>query len=132
MTGGTDMRAAGRARAARGATAWHAGKAAEDQVADHYCRSGRPIAARRWRGGAGEIDLVAREGAALIFIEVKRAETFAMAAERLSRRQMERICSAASEYVAGEPCGQDTEMRFDVALVDGLGRIDVIENAIGF
>lgn len=127
-----DGTAARRTRMARGLTAWQAGRAAEDQVAEHYRRSGRPIVASRWRGEQGEIDLVAREGDAVIFIEVKRAETFAMAAERLSRRQMDRICSAASEFVADEPEGQNTEMRFDVALVDGTGRIDIIENAIGF
>jgi len=132
MIAGVQRMAARRSQAARGLTAWHAGRTAEDQVAEHYRRSGRPIAASRWRGQGGEIDLVAREGDVLIFIEVKRAETFAMAAERLSRRQIGRICSAASEYVAGEPGGQNTEMRFDVALVDGSGRIDVIENAIGF
>lgn len=132
MSAGAQLMAARRSRTARGLTAWHAGRAAEDQVAEHYRQSGRSIAASRWRGQGGEIDLVAREGEVLIFIEVKRAETFAMAAERLSRRQMDRICSAASEYVAGEPGGQNTEMRFDVALVDGFGRIDIVENAIGF
>lgn len=132
MIAGAEKMAARRSRAVRGLTAWHAGRAAEDQVADHYRRSGRPIAASRWRGRSGEIDLVAREGDVLVFIEVKRAETFAMAAERLSPHQMNRICSAASEFVAGEPGGQNTEMRFDVALVDGFGRIDIVENAIGF
>jgi len=42
---------------------------------------------------------------------------------------MDRICRSAAAYLAGEPMGQDTEMRFDVALVDGCGRIDIIENA---
>ena len=45
---------------------------------------------------------------------------------------MARLCAAAAEFVGGEPSGQDTEMRFDVALVDGAGRIDIMENAIGF
>lgn len=114
-----------------GAISFFAGQAAEEQVAARYSRSGRPIAARRWRGSAGEIDLIAREGDKVIFIEVKKSRSFAEAAEHLSRRQMDRICSAATEFVAGEPGGQLTEMRFDVALVDAVGRIDVIENAFG-
>lgn len=112
-----------------GQVSYHGGLAAEAQVAAHYQRSGRPIAARRWRGPGGEIDLIAREGNRLVFVEVKKSSSFARAAERLSRRQMDRICRSAAAYLAGEPMGQDTEMRFDVALVDGYGRIDIIENA---
>jgi putative endonuclease len=113
----------------RGATAYHAGFAAEDQVAQLYDRSGRRICARRWRGVAGEIDLIARDGAEVIFIEVKQSRTHARAAEHLTQKQMARIYNAASEFLAGEPAGQLTEVRFDVALVDGLGRIEVLENA---
>ncbi len=105
---------------------------AEDQVAALYQRRGGKIAARRWRGTGGEIDLIVREADRVVFIEVKRADTLALAAERLSERQMARICAAASEFIGGEPFGQDTDMRFDLALVDGSGRIEIIENAIGF
>ena len=38
--------------------------------------------------------------------------------------------ATATEFVGGEPAGQLTEMRFDVALVDGQGRIEIIENAL--
>jgi putative endonuclease len=115
-----------------GALAYRSGLAAEDQVARRYQDAGRPIAARRWRGRGGEIDLIARDGAQVIFIEVKRADSHALAAERLGARQMQRIWDTASEFLAGEPSGQDTEVRFDVALVDGRGRIEIVENALGF
>ena len=36
---------------------------------------------------------------------------------------------AATEFLAGEPKGQLTDVRFDVALVDDKGRIEVLENA---
>jgi putative endonuclease len=111
-----------------GARSYHAGLAAEDQVAQFYMRSGRAICARRWRGSAGEIDLIARDGAEVIFIEVKQSKTHAQAAEHLTSRQMARIYNAASEFLAGEPKGQLTDVRFDVALVDGAGRIEVLEN----
>jgi len=112
-----------------GAVSYHAGLAAEDQVARHYSCSGRPIAARRWRGSAGEIDLIARDGAEVIFIEVKKSTSHAEAALHLTERQMRRIYTAASEFLGGEPFGQLTEVRFDVALVDQAGRIEVLENA---
>ena len=112
-----------------GARSYQAGFAAEEQVAQLYDRSGRAVCARRWRGSAGEIDLIARDGAEVIFIEVKQSKTHAMAAEHLTARQMARIYGAASEFLAGEPAGQMTEVRFDVALVDAVGRIEVLENA---
>ena len=65
----------------------------------------------------------------LAFIEVKQSATHAQAAEHLTRRQMGRIYASASEFLAGEPAGQGTDCRFDVALVDGVGRIEILENA---
>jgi putative endonuclease len=100
-------------------------------VARRYEADGCPIAARRWRGRTGEIDLIARDGGRILVIEVKQAETHARAAERLSERQMARIYAAAAEFIAGEPAGQETEVRFDVALVDACGRIDVLPAAFG-
>ncbi|SEN37095.1 putative endonuclease [Pseudorhodobacter antarcticus] len=112
-----------------GLVSYHAGLAAEAAVARHYADAGRVLAATRWRGRSGEIDLVMREGAAVVFIEVKKAATHAEAALRLTSRQMARIYASASEFLAGEPAGQNTESRFDVALVDSYGRIEVVENA---
>ena len=111
-----------------GKVAYHAGLAAEDQVAQLYVRSGRAIAARRWRGSAGEIDLIARDGDNVIFIEVKKSKTHAQAAEHLTQRQIARIYGTAAEFLGGEPRGQATDVRFDVALVDQFGRIEVREN----
>jgi len=114
----------------RGGRAYLAGCAAEESVAADYARRGLSVVARRWRGRGGELDLIARDGDGLVFIEVKKSRSFADAAARVSVRQMERLLAAASEFVAGEPRGQLTEMRFDVALVDGMGRIEILENAI--
>ena len=112
-----------------GARSYHAGLSAEAQVAQLYERAGWPVCARRWRGSGGEIDLIARNGAEVIFIEVKQSRTHAQAAEHLTPRQMARIYASASEFLAGEPAGQNTDVRFDVALVDGVGRIEILENA---
>ena len=114
-----------------GLISYHAGLVAEGAVENHYVRSGHVIEQRRWRGSGGEIDLITRDGDSLVFIEVKKSKDFAAAAERLSNRQMQRIYAAASEFLAGEPNGQDTEVRFDVALVNSIGEIQVIENAFG-
>lgn len=113
----------------RGQTSYHAGLAAEDIVAQHYLRAGQPMLAKRWRGSAGEIDLIAQDGEGVIFIEVKKSRSHAQAATRLTRRQMDRIYGAGSEFLATQPRGQLTDVRFDLALVDEMGRVNVIENA---
>lgn len=115
-----------------GAMSYHSGLAAEEQVAAQYQANDHSIAARRWRGLSGEIDLILRQGQSVIFVEVKRAKSFARAAERLSQAQMQKIWNTASEFLAGEPAGQDTKVRFDVALVDGQGCIQIVENALNF
>ncbi|MCV2870165.1 YraN family protein [Defluviimonas sp. WL0002] len=115
----------------RGQAAFLAGQSAEEQVARRYIAAGASVAARRWRSKAGEIDLILREGARVVFVEVKFSETLSRAAEMLGPRQIARLRAAAQVFVAGEPLGQDTEMRFDVALVDARGHVEVIENALG-
>lgn len=114
-----------------GVTGYYSGLAAEGAVERHYQRSGHAIAARRWRGSRGEIDLVARGENGLVFIEVKKSRTFARAAERITVRQMARIHTSAREFLAGEPHGQDSLARFDVALVNQAGQIEIIQNAFG-
>lgn len=113
-----------------GITGYLSGLAAEDAVARHYRDTGCPIAARRWRSRAGEIDLIARQGATVVFVEVKRAATHAQAAWRLGPKQVGRIRAAVSDFLEGEPRGGMTDVRFDVALVDTYGRVEILENAL--
>lgn len=112
-----------------GATGYHAGLRAEDIVATDYTGRGYSEAARRWRGQSGEIDLILRQGDTVIFTEVKKSKSFARAATRLGRRQMDRLIAAGSEFLATEPRGQLTDVRFDLAMVDAQGAVSVIENA---
>lgn len=125
---GTPVRTAKRLR---GQMAYQAGMAAENRIAQDYERRGFAVARRRWRGRSGEIDLILRDGDGLIFVEVKQSRDFARAAESLSHRQMRRIARSAEEFLAGEPAGSLTEVRFDVALVNGQGATEIIENAFG-
>lgn len=114
-----------------GSVSYHAGLSAEDQVAADYARRGHGTRGHRWRGKSGEIDLIAEDGEGLIFVEVKKSRDFSRAAERLSSRQMQRIYMSASEYLGQMPRGQLTPVRFDVALVNEAGAIEIIENAFG-
>lgn len=118
-----------RRKSARGLGSYHAGQAAETAVARHYEGRGISISARRWRGKTGEIDLIGRLGDEVIFVEVKQSSTHDLAVGHISQAQVGRIFSTAEEYLAGEPKGLLTDIRIDLALVDGQGRIEVIENA---
>ncbi|MBM2575359.1 YraN family protein [Jannaschia sp. Os4] len=117
-------------RRARGSRSWHAGRSAEAQVARHLERRGWAPLAARWRGAGGEIDLVLRDGGTTVFVEVKAGPDHASAAARVSPRQVARLMDAAGEFMGTLPDGLLSDVRFDVALVDGQGRIEVIENAL--
>ena len=119
-------------RSVRGRMAHYSGAAAEEQIARDYQRRGLSIAKSRWRGPCGEIDLITRDGDEVIFVEVKKARTFDEAAQRLGSRQAARIYQSAEAFLAGEPKGSLTSVRFDVALVDGQGQFRIIENAFDF
>ncbi len=111
-----------------GLASYHAGLAAEDQVARLYEKRGNTLIARRWRGKGGEIDLIMRDGDTVIFIEVKQSRTHDRAAQHLGVAQIARLYTAAAEFVDGEPLGQLTEVRLDAALVDAAGQIEILQN----
>ena len=114
-----------------GETSFHKGLSAEDLVARHYQAQGYRIAHRRWRGAGGEIDLICQRDDGFVFVEVKASRTKAGAAARILPRQIKRLQAAASEYLGTTPGGQNSAARFDVALVDAKGQLEVIENAFG-
>lgn len=118
-------------RSMRGSVAWSSGRFAEESVARSYISTGHDVMAERWRGKGGEIDLILHKNGAYVFVEVKKARCHQQAAARISRRQMSRICNSALEYCDRLPGGSLTPMRFDAALVDDLGRVEIIENAFG-
>jgi len=113
-----------------GQAAFFAGTAAEAQVVRQYQRAGVSVVARRWRGKGGEIDLIARDGDLYVFVEVKAAVDLATAACRVSPRQIRRLAAAAEEYLGTVTGGLGCDLRFDVALVDAQGRVDILQNAL--
>lgn len=122
------MTAAFEQRQHKGKQYYAAGQAAEGIVERHYQAGGYQILARRWRGKAGEIDLICTAGQTVVFVEVKKARTFDIAAYRLGPRQLSRLARAGVEYVGRDRDLAQALMRFDLALVDGIGDVRVIEN----
>ncbi|RPE67271.1 putative endonuclease [Pacificibacter maritimus] len=116
-------------RKARGSLAYLSGLAGENAVCAQYEARGYRLCETRWRGRAGEIDLIFEKSDMFIFVEVKTSQSLARAADSLSARQLGRICTSAQDYIAQTPQGTLADMRIDVALVDAKGAIEIIENA---
>jgi len=115
-------------RRKRGAKAHRTGLLAEENAARLLETKGCTILARRHRTPHGEIDLIVRDGAVLVFVEVKARPSRIEAAHSLTARQWARLEGAALHYIA-ETSQTQVDMRFDVVLVDRDGICERIENA---
>ena len=101
---------------AQGAT----GPRAEALAADYLARRGLTIVGRNFRTRFGEIDLIARDGRTLVFVEVRmrRSLRFGGAVESISAAKRERMIAAANGYLA--TLGREPPCRFDAVLMQHL------------
>lgn len=108
------------------------GAPAESQAAAFLEHQGLSILERNYRCRFGEIDLVARSGPVLIFVEVRArsSEDFGGAAGSITGAKRRRLVAAARHYLATHRAQR--ECRFDVVLVRGReGNIEWLANAFG-
>lgn len=105
-----------------------AGREAEESVCAYLRESGLEIVERNFRGRGGEIDVIARDGDVLAFVEVRFREEdgHGLPEESVGPAKRRRIVAAARAYLATIPPGSWKEARFDVAAVDGSGRAPAI------
>lgn len=93
------------------------GRRGERAARRHLVRRGWTILAERWRGGGGELDIVAARGPTVIACEVKtRADPGALA-EPVTAAQRARIRRAMEAFVAARPELHGREMRIDLITV---------------
>ncbi|MEZ5787442.1 MAG: YraN family protein [Xanthobacteraceae bacterium] len=93
------------------------GISAESRAALLLLAKGYRILARRYKTPVGEIDIVARRGGTLVFVEVKARDSFDAAAEAVTPRQQARIIDAAQYWLAAYAKAAECPMRFDAVLV---------------
>ncbi len=102
------------------------GRRAENVAALYLRFLGWAILGRRFtsgRGsGAGEVDLIARRGDLIAFIEVKARPTIAEALESLTPAQRVRIARGAEAWLQMNPRHAERSLRFDVIAVPSVGR----------
>lgn len=97
-------------------------------------RRGYLVLERRARSKHGEIDIVARDGETLVFVEVKtrRESRFGQAWEAVSWRKQQKLVYLAQSYAARKRW-EHLPIRFDIVGVDvdssGKRSLDVIRDA---
>ncbi len=79
--------------------------------------AGYRILARRYRTKVGEVDLVARRGGTVAFVEVKRRGDVTAGLEAVTPRARMRIRRAAELFVRRNPALADLVLRFDVIVI---------------
>ncbi|MBI4214170.1 MAG: YraN family protein [Chloroflexi bacterium] len=94
------------------------GQWGEDRAVEHLRRAGYTIVDRNVRSGLGEIDIVARDGGCLVFVEVRTRRSSQMAPEEsVGVLKQERLARLGADYLAksGIP---DAEWRVDVVAIE--------------
>jgi len=110
------------------------GESGEEMACGELGARGYAILARRYRTRHGEIDIVARDGDTIVFVEVKLKTSgeFGSAAESVTPWKQKRVVAMAVDYLARNRLS-DHPCRFDVVAIDilegGAPRITVIPAA---
>ena len=109
------------------------GAAYEQIAAAHLISKGYEILEFNYRCRMGEIDIIARDGEYLVFVEVKTLPhgNLAMLDQVLGKIKRKRIIETAKYFVHKYRQYSNSYMRFDVLIVDmpGLPPLYHIENA---
>ena len=94
------------------------GRTGEDLACGELERRGYVILARRYRRRGGELDVIARDGQTLVFVEVKTRDgrEFGEGVDAVTARKRRRITQVALDYVARHGL-TDCPCRFDVVSI---------------
>lgn len=105
----------------------------EQEACRYLEKKGYQILATNYRCRYAELDIVAKHGRELVFVEVKyRKNTdFGESMYAVSGKKMRNISLCARYYIYKEHMDPDTPMRFDVIGIDG-DRITHILNAFEY
>jgi putative endonuclease len=109
------------------------GKIGEDLACEELRRRGYAILARRYRRRGGELDIVARDGRTVVFVEVKTREgcEFGAGAESITALKRRRIADVALDYLVRHRL-TESACRFDVVSIElneAGPKIELYQNA---
>jgi putative endonuclease len=113
------------------------GKLGEDLACEELQRRGYQILDRRFRTRCGELDIIARDGSELVFVEVRARSsgTFGTPFDSVTWQKQHRLSRMAAAYLCSKRL-PDLACRFDVVGVTGTAggplNIEVVKNAFDF
>ncbi len=110
------------------------GDRGEDLAVRFLKNKGFKILKRNYTAPVGEIDIIARDGSTLVFVEVKarKGERFGLPVEAVDHRKRQKLSSVAMHYLSG--LREQPRARFDIVgiLVGEDGeKIEHVEDAFG-
>ena len=93
------------------------GNAGEDRAAAHLERIGMHIVERNFKTKLGELDIIARDGKTLVFVEVRMRTTnaYGNAVEAVNHHKQRQVSRIASQYI------KVRRPRFETARFDVIG-----------
>lgn len=108
------------------------GSKGEEMAVEYLVTQGYDIVDRNWRMNHLELDIVARKGSRLVFVEVKtRTSTFVDPIETITPKKMRNMVNSANGYM--QHYGLSFEAQFDLILItpgaDGKARLEHIPDA---
>ena len=94
------------------------GRASEDRAVAELRRRGYHILERNFRCALGELDIIARDGDTLVFVEVRARShgRYGQASETVGPRKQRKLIQLATLYLASRDLAYD-ECRFDVVSI---------------
>ncbi|UCH01083.1 MAG: YraN family protein [Deltaproteobacteria bacterium] len=109
------------------------GRLGEDLARERLKDLGYRILKTNYRCPLGEIDLVARDGDVLVFVEIKtrKNESLGQVKEAVTRRKQSQLSKVALAYMKSNNLWR-SKARFDVVairLIDGKREIEIIKDA---
>ena len=109
------------------------GKWGEDLALKKVKKLGYKCLARNYRCPVGEVDLIAKDGDTLVFVEIKtrRGRSLEYAKEAVNQRKRRQLSKVALAYMKANGCAE-ARARFDVVVINlegGEQEIEVVRNA---
>lgn len=105
------------------------GNLGEEKAVQYLLDNGYQVLATNWRFLKAEIDIIAKKGDWLVFVEVKTRATadFGNPEEFVSSRQQKLIINAAHEFIVKND--RDEEARFDIiSIIAPNGKVQQVEH----
>jgi putative endonuclease len=110
----------------------HLGDFGEQAAAAYLIKRGYTLLARKWRCPTGEIDLLMRDGATLVFVEVRtrRGDRLGVAEESVGRAKQAKLIALAYTYLEASGTPENVAWRIDVVAlnIDRAGRIAQLQH----